>query len=148
MNYLSADRPLWFTLADCVASKLLTGKPPKVVRAIRFLAKQPQPSLRAVEIAGNREFRVDPYKNDFYKRVIELRQRVKADLKEAKKLDPHSQETKSLLTTTLPADPKNWKAPPFTEARALNSGVRLPVPRIPVHTLLFERFSAARHSGR
>ncbi len=24
VNYLSADRPLWFTLADCVASKLLT----------------------------------------------------------------------------------------------------------------------------
>ena len=23
VNYLSADRPLWFTLADCVASKLL-----------------------------------------------------------------------------------------------------------------------------
>ncbi len=96
VNYLSADRPLWFTLADCVASKLLTGRAPKVVRAIRFLAKQPQPGLRAVEIAGHREFRVDPYKNDFYKLVIELRQRVKADLKGARKLDPHSQETKSL----------------------------------------------------
>ena len=96
VNYLSADRPLWFTLADCVASKLLNGKAPKVVRAIRFSAKQPQPSLRAIEIAGNREFRVDPYKDDFYKRVIELRQRVKGDLKEAKNLDPHGHATKSL----------------------------------------------------
>ena len=97
VNYLSADRPLWFTLADCVASKLFTGKAPKVVRAIRFLAKAPQANLRAVEIAGNRAFRVDPYKDDFYKRVIELRQRVKADLNEAKKLDdPHGHETKSL----------------------------------------------------
>ena len=42
VNYLSADRPLWFTLADCVASKLLTGKAPKVVRAIRFTPKPPQ----------------------------------------------------------------------------------------------------------
>ena len=45
VNYLSADRPLWFTLADCVASKLLTGKAPKVVRAIRFSAKPPQAEL-------------------------------------------------------------------------------------------------------
>ena len=54
---------------------------------------------RASEPSKSREtaeFRVDPYKNDFYKRVIELRQRVKADLKEAKKLDPLSQEAKSL----------------------------------------------------
>jgi hypothetical protein len=39
VNYLSADRPLWFTLAEGVASKLLTGKAPKVARAIRFRAK-------------------------------------------------------------------------------------------------------------
>ena len=88
--------PVWFTLADCIASKLLTGKAPKVVRAIRFLAKAPQPNLRAVEIAGNPEFRVNPYKDDFYKRVIELRRRVKADLKEAKSWIRTSQETKSL----------------------------------------------------
>lgn len=28
-NYLTSDTPLWFTLADCIASKLLTGKAPK-----------------------------------------------------------------------------------------------------------------------
>ena len=60
VNYLSADRPLWFTLADCVASKLLTGKAPKVVRAVRFSAKQPQSGLRTVEIAGEADYRVDP----------------------------------------------------------------------------------------
>jgi hypothetical protein len=96
VNYLSADRPLWFTLADCVASKLLTGKPPKVVRAIRFSAKPAQLGLRTVEIAGEPEYRVIPNKNDFYKRVIELRQRVKAKLKEAKRRDPDSQEVKNL----------------------------------------------------
>ena len=96
VNYLSADRPLWFTLADCVASKLLTGKAPKVVRAVRFTAKPPQQGLRAIEIAGEPEFRVDPYKDDFYKRIIELRQPVKADYKEAKRRDPNSQETKNL----------------------------------------------------
>ena len=93
VNYLSTDRPLWFTLADCIASKLLTGKAPKVVRAIRFSAKPAQSNLRPIEIAGNPEFRVNPYKNDFYQRVIELRRRVKADLK---RQAPQSQEANSL----------------------------------------------------
>ena len=89
VNYLSADRPLWFTLADCVASKLLTGKAPKVVRAIRFTAKTASRwSCGRIEIAGEAEFRVNPYKDDFYKRVIELRRRVKADFKEAERRDP------------------------------------------------------------
>ena len=101
VNYLSADRPLWFTLVDCVASKLLTGKAPKIVRAIRFTAKPPQAGLRTIEVAGEPEFRVDPYKDDFYKRVIELRRRVKAELKEAERRDPHSQETKNLDMSQL-----------------------------------------------
>ena len=96
LNYLSADRPLWFTLADCVASKLLTGKAPKVVRAIRFLARQPQAGLKQIEIAGNSEFRVEPLKDDFYRRVIELRRRVKTELGAAERRDPESQETKNL----------------------------------------------------
>ncbi len=96
VNYLSAERPLWFTLADCVASKLLTGKAAKVMRAIRFTPKPPQVGLRPIEVAGELEFRVDPYKDDFYQRVIELRRRVKSDLKEAEHLDPDSQETKNL----------------------------------------------------
>ena len=53
VNYLSADRPLWFTLADCAASKLLTGKAPRVVRATKFSAKPAQDGLRTVEIAGD-----------------------------------------------------------------------------------------------
>ena len=31
MNYLSADEPLWFTLADVLASKILTGNTPEVL---------------------------------------------------------------------------------------------------------------------
>jgi hypothetical protein len=96
VNYLSADRPLWFTLADCVASKLLTGRAPKVVRAVRFSAKRAQAGLTTVEIAGEAEYRVIPDKNDFYKRVIELRRRVKGDLKDAQRRDPDSQEVKNL----------------------------------------------------
>jgi hypothetical protein len=96
VNYLSADRPLWFTLADCVASKLLTGKAPKVIRAIRFTPKPPQDGLKPIKIYGNPEFTVEPWKDDFYKRVIDLRRRVKGELKKAEEIDPESQETKNL----------------------------------------------------
>jgi DNA polymerase elongation subunit (family B) len=96
VNYLSANRPLWFTLADCIASKLLSSKAPSVIRAVRFSARQAQAGLRAVEIAGEAEYRVIPDKNDFYKRVIELRRRVKGDLKDAERRDPDSQEVKNL----------------------------------------------------
>ncbi len=39
-NYLSLKEPLWFTMADCIASKLRTGKSPEVIEAIRFTPKR------------------------------------------------------------------------------------------------------------
>jgi hypothetical protein len=77
LNHPSADRPLWFTLADCIASKLMTGRAPNIVQAMTFEAGEPQDDLRQVMIAGNRDYAVDPIRDDFYKRLIELRQGVK-----------------------------------------------------------------------
>ena len=76
-NYLSSDQPLWFTLADCIASKLLTGHAPTVVEAIVFEPGPPQSGLQPVAIGGNADYRVDPLEDDFYKRLIELRASVK-----------------------------------------------------------------------
>jgi len=36
LNHLRSEEPLWFTLADCVAAKLLSGKTPIVEEAISF----------------------------------------------------------------------------------------------------------------
>ena len=69
--------PVWFTLADCIAAKLLTGKAPRIVEAITFTPGPVQPDLAAIEISGNPEYRVDPIDTDFFKRVIELRQSIK-----------------------------------------------------------------------
>lgn len=77
LNYLTSDKPLCFTMADCVASKLLTGKAPKVVKAVTFEPNAIQPDLRPVNISGNPDYRVDPNDADFFRRVIELRQSVK-----------------------------------------------------------------------
>ena len=68
LNYLSSDRPLWYTLADCINSKIQTGKTPKIVRALTFEPGPVQRRLRPIEIAGNPQFRVDPRRDDFFKR--------------------------------------------------------------------------------
>jgi hypothetical protein len=77
-NYLSADGSLWFTLADCVAAKILTGKAPRVLEAMHFNAGPVQKGLQSITLPGGTG-RIDPAKEDFYKRLIEIRQVVKAE---------------------------------------------------------------------
>ena len=83
LNYLSASFPIWYTLADCVASKLLSGKSPKIVRALRFATLGVQPDLKPIRIGGRAEYTIDPVKDDFYRRVIELRGLIRRQMKEA-----------------------------------------------------------------
>jgi len=87
LNFLSSEIPFWFTLADCIASKLLAAKTLYVLRAITFEPGEPQSGLRQVKIAGNPDYRIDPYKDDFYRRVIDLRASIKARLKNAAPAD-------------------------------------------------------------
>ena len=77
-NYLSSKNGLWFTLADCLASQILTGKKVKVIQAVIFKPAPIQDGLKSVAVSGNPDYQVDPYKNDFYKRMIELRHAVKS----------------------------------------------------------------------
>ena len=83
LNYLSSKTSLYFTLADCLASKFLTGKVPTIEEAIIFEPGPPQPSLKAIEVGGHANCVVDPYTDDFYKKLIELRQATKTKLKTA-----------------------------------------------------------------
>ena len=41
LNYLTSEIPLWFTLADVIAAKLLGGKSPEILEAITFSPKEP-----------------------------------------------------------------------------------------------------------
>lgn len=76
-NHLTSPTPLWFTLADCIAAKLLTGKAPKIVEAVAFEPGPVQAELKPINISGNPDYAVDPVTTDFFKRAIELRQSVK-----------------------------------------------------------------------
>lgn len=92
LNRLMSNQPVWYTLADCMASALLTGRPPKVVEAIRFSPLDRQDDLQPVDIGGNADYRVDPNKVDFYRRLIELRQQTKQQMK-ASGLDASLKDT-------------------------------------------------------
>jgi len=39
INYLTSKRPLWYALPDVIASKLLTGKTPKILRVTSLFLK-------------------------------------------------------------------------------------------------------------
>jgi hypothetical protein len=83
VNYLTAGEPLWFTLADCIASKILTGKAPRIVKAVSFEPGAQQEGLKPIRIAGNPDYEVDPATNDFYCRLIDLRSSIKVMMKSA-----------------------------------------------------------------
>lgn len=104
-NYLTSSTPQWFTLADCIASKLLTGRSPKIVKALTFSPGQQQENLTPVSIAGNASYTVDPTGEDFFKRVIDLRREVKDAMKNAppakqEALDSQQQAIKLLANAT------------------------------------------------
>ncbi|HEV8408015.1 MAG TPA: hypothetical protein VGQ34_08775, partial [Sphingomicrobium sp.] len=75
VNRLSSDQPMWFTLADVLAAKLLGGKVPEIVAAIRFEPMEPQDGLKDIVLAGAE---VRPAEDDFYELLINQRRRVQA----------------------------------------------------------------------
>lgn len=76
--------PQIYCLADAVTSKLETGKAPKVKAVLRFTAGPPQQGLQPLEVAGNPEYRVDPYVDDAIRRFVELRGLTKTHKTQAK----------------------------------------------------------------
>jgi hypothetical protein len=104
-NYLFSNSPMWFTLADCIAAKLLTGKSPKVVRAIIFEPAEEQRDLKAIKLSGNANYEFDPKCDDLYRYLINSRNRIKNEAKrengsKAATLDIEQQAIKILANAT------------------------------------------------
>lgn len=78
LNHLTTPKPLWFTLADCVVSKLLTGRCPEIEKAQTYRPGPRQAALKPVEILGRSDFTIDPNTEDFFTRLIDLRDEAKA----------------------------------------------------------------------
>ena len=79
LNYLTTEKPLWFTLADCIVSKLLTGRCPEIETAQTYRARPSQSELNSVKIFGTSNYAIDPSTDDFFKKLIDLRDEAKAN---------------------------------------------------------------------
>jgi hypothetical protein len=85
VNPLTSTESLWYSIPDCVASKLLTGRPPKVVRALRLVPVGRVKRLRSVRLRGT--VQLDPAAEDPFRSMVEERQRIRrrTDLPEEEK---------------------------------------------------------------
>jgi hypothetical protein len=73
MNYYSSDETQWFALSDVIESKLITGRPPEIIRAIRLVPAGRQAGMRPITLRDGTE--VDPYHDDFFRILVEQRNR-------------------------------------------------------------------------
>jgi hypothetical protein len=97
LNELEAGEPRWWTLADCIASTLLSGKPPRIQKALRFTPEGRQAGLKSVSLRGTVE--VDPARGDFFRAVIEERKSL-PDVLETGERDRLGQFLKVLANST------------------------------------------------
>jgi hypothetical protein len=77
VNALSSDRPIWFAGPDVIASVLLTGKVPRIEKAIRMVPHGRQDGLKTRSLRGM--VSIDPRKQDFFRHVVEQRELHKRD---------------------------------------------------------------------
>lgn len=85
INYVKNKQSLFYALPDVISSVLLTGKVPKIKRAIRFIPIGKQESLKKTEVLG---IKINPAKDNFIKKLIEKRYEVKQKRDSFKKGTP------------------------------------------------------------
>jgi len=76
--------PTWYTLADVLASTLLTGKAPEVLEALELVPVgrvEPHP----LDLFGDPDYHIDLNEHDLFTGVIDLRGKVRKDLKQVRK---------------------------------------------------------------
>lgn len=73
LNLLTTAEPVWYTVADCIVSKLLTGRCPRIEKALTYQPGAPQKGLVPTKILGRDDFTIDPTREDFFTRLVDLR---------------------------------------------------------------------------
>jgi hypothetical protein len=90
VNPLTSREPQWFTIADVVASILLAGRVPRVLKAVRLVPHGVASKLKPIKLRG--EIPVDPRTQDFFRVAIEERHRLERrehlSAEDRKRLDP------------------------------------------------------------
>jgi hypothetical protein len=74
-DFLTSKQPFWMTGLGVIAAKLKTGKPLKVLKAIKVIPHGVQSGLMPVKLNGQIE--VDPRRDDLAMKLVELRASLK-----------------------------------------------------------------------
>jgi len=74
-NSLTSKQPFWMTGAGVIAAKLITGKPLRILKAIKVVPHGVQPGLVPVKLHA--QMKVDPLRDDLAVKFVELRSAMK-----------------------------------------------------------------------
>jgi len=69
LNYLTSEKPIWYAAPDLIASKILTGKTPGILKAFEMIPSGRQTRLRTTNLGGM--VKIKPAEQDFYREVIQ-----------------------------------------------------------------------------
>jgi hypothetical protein len=147
VNPLTSEAPIWYSGPDLAASKLKTGRTPKIIQAFRIVPDGVQDGMTISSIGARK---IDPAKDDFFRAIIEERKTLPkkhphylllkiianslygifAELNKyeygknkAKQLEVFSGEHKFDQTTCVVERPGKWHFPPA--AALITAGGRL-----------------------
>ena len=93
LNRVKSGPPTWYTFADIIASKLLTGKCPEIIKAIVLVPHGVQKGLKPIAFFGDPKFTINLRKNDLFRRVVDMRSEIP-------KSDPRNLALKLLANAT------------------------------------------------
>ncbi len=69
INYFTSSEPVWISGPDLIASKLLSGKTPRIEKAFRMVPHGRQKGLKPTNLRGM--VGVDPRKDDLFRAMVE-----------------------------------------------------------------------------
>ena len=72
VQHFTSDEPVWMSGPDVIASKLLAGKVPKILKGIRMVPHGQQKGLKPTNLRGM--VAVDPRTDDLFARMVEQKQ--------------------------------------------------------------------------
>jgi hypothetical protein len=94
VNRVISACPAWYTFADIIASTLLTGRTPKILKTLELYAIGRQ-ITQTIKLFGDDRYKVDLSKDDFFATVIDARIDVQDEIKQ----DSTSSDRKSFLSS-------------------------------------------------
>jgi hypothetical protein len=81
VNVVLSGPPTWRSFPDVIASKLQTGKCPRILKTIKLKPIGVQSGLKTLNFFGDPDYPIDLTKEDFFQRVIEMRSTIKRKMK-------------------------------------------------------------------